>query len=614
MNFSALYSIVKIVTEIDTDLSFIHWENAMEKIKKLWRMFFSLDIPMRLCIFNMITFIGVIGAAVSLIITLVMRIQIGQVIPIAVAVAIMVLSQILANKFNKLDIAAILAVSVVGFVVFPIMFVEGGGIHSGMPLWFLLAVVFDAILISGKAKYIIFGLQMLMYGALIYFEYRFPEMIKYLDTEVAFAIDMAQSLAFAGVCIFLTVSFQLLMYRLTLKREELAAKDAQRARVEAEAANAAKSSFLANISHEIRTPMGVIIGMNEMIQREANQSSIIEYSKDVNASAKTLLSIINDILDLTKIESGKMNIIEVDYPLDGLIREISELSKVKQEETGIVFEMKICPGLPKVVHGDELRLKECLINIIGNAFKYTEKGKITFELSGEKQGDQELLTFSVTDTGHGIREEDMEKLLESFVRLDENRNRNIQGTGLGLSITSNLLELMGSKLEIQSKEQVGSRFFFTIQQRIVDDTIMNGNVTETKKVVKETNKPGFVAPDKHILVVDDNAINLKVFCALLKRTQVQIDAVTGGREALEKTREKHYDMIFMDHMMPEMDGEETFLKMREEGILGDTPIVMLTANAIVGVREHFLDLGFTDFLTKPIEFKRLEETLQTYLQ
>jgi len=584
----------------------------MNRLNEIRKRIVSTEIPMRLCVFNMMSIIGIIGGVVSLITTYLMDIQSGQVTSMLLAVVLLLLFQYMANVLHKLNLAAILLCSIIGFVVFPLMFLHGGGIYSGMPVWFMLDLVFLAILIEGKIKFLIGAITLGIYSFLVYYAYKFPDKLTYFASEEMIYMDMGQSLIFVGLCIICIISFQVYMYDLAYKKIGEAKNEAEKAKEDALAANAAKSSFLANMSHEIRTPIGVIIGMNEMIQRDSNQDVIKDYSRDVSSSAKTLLSIINDILDFSKIESGKMTIVNYEYETMSLLRDIMEIAKVKKEETNIEFEAKIDDKLPKKLLGDDLRIKECLINIVTNAFKYTEKGKVTFRVTGERIDDVERITFSVEDTGRGIKEEEMAKLFESFVRLDEKNNRNIQGTGLGLNITNRLLELMNSKLEVESVYNEGSRFYFTIEQQITDDTPIsdnNKNLDEQKKGYQ----PGLTAEDAHILVVDDSKVNLKVFCALLKQTKINIDTAISGMDSIEMVRNNHYDMIFMDHMMPGMDGEETLLKMKEEDLLGNTPIVMLTANAIVGMKEHFLEIGFTEYLSKPIEFKKLEEILIKYL-
>lgn len=576
----------------------------MNKIKEFTKRYISADLPMRLCVFNMMTVVGVIAGVVSLITTYMMKINNGQVIPMAVAMLALIFFMYLANYKGRLNLAAALICSSMGFVLFPEMFIKGGGIYSGMPVWFMLVIVFSAILIEGKLKYIIILVLIIEDCSLIIFAYLHPERLNYFNGDDMVFMDVAQSIFFVGVCIASIISFQLYMYDIAYKRAEEAVK-------EAEAANMAKSDFLASMSHEIRTPMGVIIGMNEMIQRESNQENIVDYSEDVSRAAKLLLSIINDILDFSKIESGKMNIVESDYDIKLLISDVLDMAKIKQEQTGIDFEVKIDESIPRKYYGDDLRIKQCLINIISNAFKYTEKGKIVFEVSGVSTGEQESLTFSVTDTGIGIKPEDKEKLFESFVRLDEVHNRGIQGTGLGLNITASLLCLMNSELKVESEFGKGSRFYFTINQQIIDHTKLCDE--ETDNHVKEEYVSEFTAPDAQVLVVDDSKINLKVFKTLLKRTQITIDTAQSGEEAIEILRNKQYDIVFMDHMMPGLDGEETFKKLVEESIIGDTPTIMLTANAILGMREHFIEIGFTDYLTKPIEYIKLEEMLRKYL-
>lgn len=380
--------------------------------------------------------------------------------------------------------------------------------------------------------------------------------------------------------------------------------------------NESKGKFLANMSHEIRTPINAILGMDAMILRESKEPAIKEYALDIQNAGQTLLSIINDILDFSKIESGKMEIIPVEYDFSSVIHDVSNMTMVKAQDKGLVMNVYVDQSLPFRLFGDEVRIRQILVNLLSNAVKYTHEGSVTLSVKGEKQGDRVLLHFSVQDTGIGIRQEDISKLFERFERIEEERNRNIEGTGLGMSITMQLLKMMGSQLMVESEYGVGSTFYFDLEQPIVNaDPIGDLEERIRQQPLDYHYDAEFVAPEARILMVDDNAVNRKVFVNLLKETKVQIDDVESGKECLELVRQKHYDLIFLDHMMPEMDGIETLHHMKEfvEYPCKDTPVVALTANAILGAREMYLAEGFDDFLSKPIKPEKLERMIQQML-
>ncbi|MBR4758738.1 MAG: response regulator [Lachnospiraceae bacterium] len=385
---------------------------------------------------------------------------------------------------------------------------------------------------------------------------------------------------------------------------------------EAVSAGKAKSRFLAQMSHEIRTPINAVLGMNEMILRESGDDSIREYAGNIQSAGKNLLGLINTILDFSKIDEGKMEIIPVKYStvdfVSNLINSVSQRAKDKN----LYFRTHIDGTLPQTLYGDDLRIAQAANNLLTNAVKYTREGGIDLYVSGVREDDDTLmLGIRVVDTGIGIRKEDQEKLFDSFTRLDETRNRNIEGTGLGMAIVTKLLDMMDSKLNVWSEYGQGSDFSFEVKQTIMDDTAI-GNYEERvhEAATRHKEETYLYAPEARILVVDDNEMNLKVIRNLLKLNGIVPEMVESGMQALEKLKENNYDIMLLDHMMPQMDGIETLAKAREDDLIpAGMAVIVLTANAVVGAREQYLAAGFDDYISKPVEVKSLEFTLGKYL-
>ena len=392
-------------------------------------------------------------------------------------------------------------------------------------------------------------------------------------------------------------------------------------------ANEAKSRFLSNISHEIRTPINAVLGFDEMILRESNDSTVIQYAKDIQSSGKTLLALINDVLDFSKIEAGKLEIIPVEYELRSLINDVVNMARVRAIDKNLEMIVNVEEEIPHVLFGDEVRIKQCIINIVTNAIKYTEVGSVTIDITyknieaenPEDAYDENkiLLEVKVTDTGIGIKEEDIDKLSAAFERIDEKRNRTIEGSGLGINIVNSLLSMMDSKLKVKSEYGKGSEFSFAIAQKVVDMEPI-GNFSEAyNEAVKDAHDyhETFHAPDARILVVDDTKTNLTVVEGLLKKTQIAVDTAMSGMEALDLITKNKYDIIFLDHRMPEMDGIQTFHAMEElSGNLNKkTPVIALTANAVSGSREMYFKEGFTNYMSKPVDPIKLEDMIMSYL-
>lgn len=384
----------------------------------------------------------------------------------------------------------------------------------------------------------------------------------------------------------------------------------------ADSANAAKSRFLANMSHEIRTPINAVLGMDEMILRESREPEIRSYAANIMSAGKTLLSLINDILDLSKVEEGKMEIIPVQYELSSLLNDLENMILERAKKKGLEFRNDVCKEIPHLLYGDEIRIRQCVVNLLTNAVKYTEKGSVSLEVFYEKKDEKHiLLGFSVKDTGMGMKKEDLDKLFAPFQRIEEKRNRTIEGTGLGMSIVRQLLALMGSELTVESEYGKGSSFTFSVEQEVVKWEEI-GDYSKRSKEIRGENgvyRERFHAPDAKILVVDDTEMNLTVIQSLLKKTKIQIDTAASGKEALALFDKNAYDAVFIDHMMPDMDGIETLKHMRESEKDTEVPAVALTANAVSGAREMYLSAGFTDYLSKPVDGDKLEKMLSELL-
>ncbi len=378
-----------------------------------------------------------------------------------------------------------------------------------------------------------------------------------------------------------------------------------------EAANRAKSTFLAQMSHEIRTPLNAIIGMDEMIIRESQEPNIREYAANIKSSGGTLLSIINGILDFSKIEDGKMEILPARYNTAVMINELVNGIAQRAESKGLELIVEADETLPSELLGDDVRIKQIISNLLTNAVKYTETGSVKLVMKAKSRTDSTVTIYTeVTDTGIGIKEEDREKLFESFIRLDETRNRTIEGTGLGMSIVTRLLNMMNSRLELKSIYGEGSTFSFELEQEIVNSEPMGNYLDHLPEIIIPDSQMRLYAPDARVLVVDDNAMNLKVAGKLIGIFGIKADTAGSGKEALDILARKQYDVIFLDHMMPEMDGIELLGEIRRRGLVPDsTSVIALTANAISGAKEMYISKGFNGYLTKPIGSAALERQL-----
>lgn len=415
------------------------------------------------------------------------------------------------------------------------------------------------------------------------------------------------------------VGHVVVIYDLTEKNKMIS--ELEIAKIEAENASKAKENFLANISHEIRTPLNVVLGMNEMLYNETDINLIKDYSKNIDDAGKSLLNTINDVLDFSKIQSGKLDINKANYNFKETITNTTELLRNKIENKGLKLNVEINNDLPTILNGDKMRVEQILLNLMDNALKYTNAGKIKVMADYESIDKNNInVIISVRDTGCGITDEDKKNLFTSFKRLEEDKNRMFEGTGLGLAITKKLVDAMNGNIIVESNVGVGSCFKVIIPHEIIENNmdikteIKNDNNEEVKKETITSNDELNI-PNVHILAVDDNSTNLLVFKGLLKKTNAQIDTSTKGSEALELFKSNNYDIVFLDHMMPEMDGVEVLNRIKEieKNKSTNVPVIVLTANAMEGSKEEYLSYGFNDYLSKPVNGVSLRNMLKKFL-
>ena len=596
----------------------------MNKLRAFHKKYFSPDLPIDLVLFNIITIVGLIGGIITIPFNIINGMSGILTAVIFVSVIIDAVCIYMANYMNRLKNSTIAVCFVVGIALFPVMFFVTGGINSGMVCWFSMGLIFIFMLLDGMDFLFMLLTDVAIIIGCYVISYYHPEYVVSLQTKRSVFFDVVQSMMISAFALGSIIKFQKSIYeklyrQAAINNDDLLEKtlQAKKAEKQAQTATEAKSNFLANMSHEIRTPINTIMGMDEMILRETSEKVVEEYALDIKTASQNLLSLINDILDITKIESGKMGIVKGEYDFMSLMHDVLNNIVLRAKEKNLELKLNIASNIPCNMLGDDIRIKQVLTNIITNAVKYTQEGYIEITATCKKSfGEYVELTFSVKDTGIGIKPEDIKRMFESFERLEVNRNRNIEGAGLGMTITQNLLKMMGSTLNVDSTYGEGSTFSFTISQEVVNPEPIGDFEQKLKQLTSNYEySTSFEAPNATFLVVDDNAMNRKVFVALLRDSKVKVVEAENGYDCLQLIKNQHFDMIFLDHMMPGMDGVETFKAMaRLEGnkCLG-TPVIALTANAIAGAKERYLTLGFHGFLSKPVVPAQLEKTIRDFL-
>ena len=528
-------------------------------------------------------------------------------LPISIAmIAVIVKVSIRKDRIH----AGATAISILLLILFPISFFTAGGFYSGVPEWFVICFIYICITLEGRRMYTFFLLCVMETFLCYYIAFYVPEFVVRNTSRSSF-FDSALSVILVGMLISVLLMFLNKIYE---QENELSRQQKK----EIEELNRAENHFFSSMSHEIRTPINTIIGLNEFILRGDIPPEVAENARNIQGASKLLLTLINDILDLSKIKSGKMEIVKVSYETGKLFSEIVNMIWIKAKEKGLEFRLHIDSSIPSMLCGDEVRIKQILINLLNNAVKYTKEGSVTLAVRCERLTlNRVRVWYTVEDTGQGVKKENIPYIFHAFRRVDEEKNRHIEGTGLGLSIVHQLVELMDGEITVNSVYTKGSKFVVMLEQDIIDDKELGTFTLDSRSRVHEGEryKQSFEAPDAHILVVDDNEMNLAVVKKLLSDTKIQIDIAMSGAECLAKTQDQHYDGILMDHLMPEMDGIACFHALRTQpgGLCQNVPVIALTANAGSDNQLLYRKEGFSGYLAKPVSGALLEVAVLSIL-
>lgn len=577
---------------------------------RFWDYVLSEERSLRERVFVLITSLVAVVWCVTFAEYLIAGAPVNCLLCIAAAAVLIVFIMVKNAHTDRMQFGT-LAVSAVVCLAYPLFsFVWGGGIHGDSPLWFLFAVFFINVCLTGKTRIFFLVLEAAEALSCWYIEWRYPAFVSY-DPDTPAHTYALVALLLTGIVISFMSGVSDAFYKQEVQRSTEQKK-------EIEALSEAQNRFFSSMSHEIRTPINTIIALNEMILRENISDEVAEDAVNIQSASNMLLHLINDILDMSKFASGQMKLTPVVYNPGTMLSDIVGMLWIRAKEKNLDFQVNVSPDLPLELLGDEIRIKQILINVLNNAIKYTKEGSVSLSIQpGETENGIMNVIYSVSDTGIGIKKENIPYLFTAFRRVDEEKNRHIEGTGLGLAIVRQFVDLMGGKITVNSIYTKGSTFIIEIPQKVTGDQKI-GEIkldSESNLSKRREHVSGFEAPEAKVLVVDDNASNLLVVTKLLRDTKVHTDTVQSGEEALKRTLNTHYHVIFMDHLMPKMDGVECLAEIRSQigGYCKDSKIVALTANAGNECKAFYEKAGFDGYLTKPITGEVLERELYRLL-
>jgi len=559
------------------------------------RRIFETPENVRIGIFNLMSFVGF---CVSLTVFVSSLFNDAAVINLASTGFSAVLSVTLflySKKTGKYRVCYIITIVVMFIILFPLMFFTAGGMHSGMPMFFSFAVVFTIFMLENKTGLIISAFELAEFLVCCLLSAKYPSMVIFFETEEAVYRDIVLGIIACTVSLAVTVYLQAMLYRRQHTKTQEALEDA-------ELQSRAKDIFLANMSHEIRTPINILLGMSEMIERTSSDENVLSYNHNIRMFGNQLQDMVKDILDITRIETGKITLRNEPYSLEELVSGLEVAGKELAREKELDFKLVRDYNKSYFLYGDTDRIKQIIMNLINNAVKYTKQGHVKVHINADDNGKSCRLSFTVEDTGIGIPEEEKEKIFEMFHRIDTEHGRTVEGTGLGLAITRQLVELMDGDISLESNMGKGTKFYVNLEQNISETEV---ELTESSEGVY------FIAPNAGILVADDNRDNLQIMKLILERTMMKIDTAAGGEEAVRLAENKKYDIIILDYMMPDMNGIQVLEKMKENGT--ESVFISLTADAVAGTAEKILGAGFDEYVTKPVNWMNFEKLLMKYI-